>query len=57
MERFSETVFLRKRHGFVRMALKHGAPLVPVFAFGQSETFRWHRPKPDTLVRWISRKV
>lgn len=24
----SETVFLRKRQGFVRMAMKHGAPLV-----------------------------
>nr|QNL10713.1 acyl-CoA: diacylglycerol acyltransferase 2D [Haematococcus lacustris] len=57
MQHGSETVFLRKRHGFVRLAIQQGAPLVPVFAFGQSATYSWFRPKPDWLVRWISRKV
>jgi hypothetical protein len=30
---------------------------VPVFAFGQSRTYSWFRPKPDALVHWISRQV
>ena len=32
-----EVVLLRSHKGFCRMALRHGAPLVPVFTFGNSE--------------------
>jgi len=53
----SETVYLKKRHGFVRMAMKHGAPIVPVFAFGQSETYRWYRPHWFGLTKAIARQV
>jgi len=31
---------LRKRKGFVKMALRHGASLVPSFAFGEAGTYR-----------------
>ncbi len=34
-----ETLFLRRRRGFVRLALLHGRALVPVFCFGESKTF------------------
>ncbi|CAL8400080.1 unnamed protein product [Boreogadus saida] len=34
------TVVMRRRKGFVRMALEHGADLVPVYLFGENETFR-----------------
>lgn len=30
-----QVVFLNKRRGFIRMAISAGAPLVPVFIFGQ----------------------
>nr|AID16200.1 diacylglycerol acyltransferase type 2 [Ettlia oleoabundans] len=45
MERESgrECIYLRKRHGFVRLALQAGAPLVPVFAFGQTDLYSYCR--------------
>ena len=45
--RGGEAVFLRQRAGFVRLALEQGAPLVPVFAFGQSRAFFFLRPFID----------
>jgi 2-acylglycerol O-acyltransferase 2 len=36
MEQGKETIFLRKRFGFVKLAIQSGAHLVPAFAFGQS---------------------
>jgi len=33
-------LFLKKRKGFVKMALRHGACLVPTFSFGEAGLFR-----------------
>ncbi len=87
MDHHSETLFLTKRLGFVRMAMQHNVPLVrarsqwqrtiqpssgvaqqsclmhraraqvPVFIFGQSQTYSWWRPGPDKFIRWFSRQV
>ena len=40
----TETLYLRARTGFVRLALQARAPLVPAFAFGQTAAFEWVRP-------------
>uniref|UniRef100_A0A8D2KZN0 Acyltransferase n=3 Tax=Varanus komodoensis TaxID=61221 RepID=A0A8D2KZN0_VARKO len=34
------TLILKKRKGFVRMALRHGAHLVPAFSFGENDLFQ-----------------
>ncbi len=36
-----QVVFLNRRRGFIRMAITAGAPLVPVFIFGQVGTQAW----------------
>ncbi|KAL6039747.1 hypothetical protein STEG23_009693 [Scotinomys teguina] len=35
----SLTLYIRQRKGFVKIALIHGASLVPVFSFGENELF------------------
>lgn len=35
-----ETVYLRKRKGFVRLALKHGARVVPSYVFGNVDLYK-----------------
>ncbi|XP_055349919.1 acyl-CoA wax alcohol acyltransferase 1-like [Paramacrobiotus metropolitanus] len=51
---------LRTRKGFVKAAIQHGAQLVPVFAFGENDTYdlAFHR---DSLVyrfqRFVQKKI
>eukprot|EP00440_Ansanella_granifera_P024632 gb/GFBE01026752.1/.p1 GENE.gb/GFBE01026752.1/~~gb/GFBE01026752.1/.p1 ORF type:complete len:326 (+),score=54.49 gb/GFBE01026752.1/:1-978(+) len=35
-----EHLVLKHRQGFVRLALQHGVPIVPVYAFGECQLFR-----------------
>ncbi|XP_034972276.1 2-acylglycerol O-acyltransferase 2 [Zootoca vivipara] len=47
------TLLLANRKGFVRLAIQHGTPLVPVFSFGENELFdQVENPKGGWL-RWI----
>ena len=49
----TDIVVLKKRKGFVRLALAHGAALVPVFGVGNSDTYKvsrrscWGHPSLD----------
>ena len=36
-----EVLFLRERYGFVKLNIQTGSPLVPVFAFGQQQTYNF----------------
>lgn len=51
-------VILKKRKGFVRLALKNGAPLVPVLSFGETDLFDQVegsrlRSIQETMRKWI----
>ena len=39
------------------MGLRHGAALVPAFAFGQSEMFHWRRPGPPLVPTWVVERI
>ncbi|XP_074133566.1 acyl-CoA wax alcohol acyltransferase 2 isoform X1 [Sminthopsis crassicaudata] len=46
------TLVLKKRKGFVRMALQHGVALVPTYSFGENEVYDQHIFTPGG---WINR--
>ncbi|GIX67579.1 2-acylglycerol O-acyltransferase 1 [Caerostris extrusa] len=48
---------LKRRKGFVRLALKHGASLVPVFAFGENEIFEQIDNPEGSFLRQIQNKL
>lgn len=41
---------LKRRKGFVRIALQTGASLVPVFGFGETDLFETYVPPPNSLL-------
>ncbi|XP_062997817.1 diacylglycerol O-acyltransferase 2-like isoform X2 [Elgaria multicarinata webbii] len=45
------TLILNKRKGFVRLALQHGAHLVPAFSFGENDLFQQVLFKEGTWMR------
>ena len=50
-----ERVHVKDRLGFVKMAIHHGTPIVPIYIFGTSEiwhTFHWFY----SLRKWICKK-
>jgi len=51
-----ESVFLKKRFGFVKLALQFGAPLVPVYVFGCTDLYKTSKagyPFRKLLVRCL----
>ncbi|XP_043426155.1 acyl-CoA wax alcohol acyltransferase 2 isoform X1 [Prionailurus bengalensis] len=57
----STTLVLKNRTGFVRMALRHGVPLIPAYAFGEADLYSQHIFTPGGLVnrfqKWFQSMV
>ncbi|KAM5320092.1 2-acylglycerol O-acyltransferase 2 [Glossophaga mutica] len=53
----SYKLLLRNRKGFVRIALKNGAALVPVFSFGENDLFDQIENSPGSWLRWIQNRL
>jgi hypothetical protein len=49
-------LYLKSRLGFIKLALTHGRPLVPVFAFGLQNSFRFWVPR-GRFVNSMARKL
>ncbi|KAM7235997.1 hypothetical protein CapIbe_013183 [Capra ibex] len=44
---------LRNRKGFIRLALMHGADLVPIFSFGENDIYEQVENSPGSWLRWF----
>nr|XP_006627832.1 PREDICTED: 2-acylglycerol O-acyltransferase 2 isoform X1 [Lepisosteus oculatus] len=51
------TLLLANRKGFVKLAIEHGAPLVPVFSFGENEVFDQLDNPRGTWLRWLQERL
>uniref|UniRef100_A0A8C5RV22 Acyltransferase n=1 Tax=Laticauda laticaudata TaxID=8630 RepID=A0A8C5RV22_LATLA len=51
------TLQLRSRKGFIKMALRHGAALVPVFSFGENELFNQVPNPQGSIVRRLQERL
>ncbi|CAD0197391.1 unnamed protein product [Chrysodeixis includens] len=50
-------VILNRRKGFIRVAMKSGASLVPVFSFGETDLFHPPSNPENSLLRRVQEKV
>ncbi|KAJ9079869.1 diacylglycerol O-acyltransferase 1 [Entomophthora muscae] len=53
----SADLVLKKRMGFVAMAIKNGASLVPVYGFGENECFELYTPKPGSIPHRLQQSI
>ncbi|XP_017527571.2 2-acylglycerol O-acyltransferase 2 [Manis javanica] len=50
-------LLLRKRKGFIRLALMHGVDLVPIFSFGENDLFDQVENCPGSWLRCIQNRL
>ncbi|XP_019504879.1 PREDICTED: 2-acylglycerol O-acyltransferase 2 [Hipposideros armiger] len=50
-------LLLRNRKGFVRLALVHGADLVPIFSFGENDLYDQVENSDGSWLRWIQNRL
>ncbi|OWK18176.1 MOGAT2 [Cervus elaphus hippelaphus] len=48
---------LWNRKGFIRLALTHGAALVPIFSFGENDMFDQIENSPGSWLRWFQEQI
>uniref|UniRef100_A0A8D0UJB2 Acyltransferase n=1 Tax=Sus scrofa TaxID=9823 RepID=A0A8D0UJB2_PIG len=53
----SYKLVLRNRKGFIRLALRHGAALVPIFSFGENDAFDQVENLPGSWLRWCQDRL
>ncbi|XP_053165821.1 2-acylglycerol O-acyltransferase 2 [Hemicordylus capensis] len=51
------TLMLKNRKGFIRLAIEHGTPLVPVFSFGENELFDQVENPRGSWLRWTQERL
>ncbi|XP_010022611.1 PREDICTED: 2-acylglycerol O-acyltransferase 2 [Nestor notabilis] len=51
------TLLLKNRRGFVRLAIEHGTPLVPVFSFGENDLFEQVRNPQGSWLRRVQHQL
>uniref|UniRef100_A0A4W4FYK4 Acyltransferase n=1 Tax=Electrophorus electricus TaxID=8005 RepID=A0A4W4FYK4_ELEEL len=49
----AHTLLLANKKGFIKLAMEHGASLVPVYSFGENEVFDQVPNPHGTWLRWI----
>ena len=52
-----EQLFLQKNLGFIKLALRHGIPIVPSYAFGEGQLFKTYPHVLRALREWIALKL
>tara|TARA_B110001452_G_scaffold262538_1_gene262705 strand:- start:1478 stop:2437 length:960 start_codon:yes stop_codon:yes gene_type:complete len=51
-----EQIFLQRNLGFIRLAMRHGLPIVPIYTFGENQLFTVHTPL-RALRLWIAQHL
>ncbi|NXS90562.1 MOGT2 acyltransferase, partial [Jacana jacana] len=53
----SYTLLLKNRKGFVRLAIEHGTPLVPIFSFGENDLFEQVKNPKGSWLRQLQHRL